>query len=121
MLRIRELRKRAGMTQKELCSIVGASEPSMSFYESGKQTPDIYMIQKIADTLGVTLDELVGIKPVPPEETAQPRTEEARILAKGIDKLSKEEREQALNVVRAMFAQYQDYFEKKEATNDPRP
>ena len=42
----------------------------------------------------------------------QPKTEEARILAAGIDKLPKAQREMALNVVKAMFTQYADYFEK---------
>ena len=40
-------------------------------------------------------------------------TVEARILAKGIDKLPPEQREQALNVIRAMFVKYADYFEKE--------
>ena len=42
----------------------------------------------------------------------QPKTDEAKILAKGIDKLPKEKREQALNVVKAMFSQYADLFQK---------
>ena len=49
---------------------------------------------------------------------SQPRTAEARILAKGVDQLEPEQREQALAVVRAMFAQHSDYFEKGK-TNEP--
>ena len=40
------------------------------------------------------------------------KTDEARILANGIDKLPKEKREQALAVVKAMFKEYESYFEK---------
>ena len=40
------------------------------------------------------------------------QTSEARILARGVDKLPKAQREQALNVVKAMFAEYADYFER---------
>ena len=36
----------------------------------------------------------------------QPKTSEAKILAAGIDKLPKEQREMALNVMKAMFAKY---------------
>ena len=43
-----------------------------------------------------------------------PQTSEARILAKGIDRLPQAEREQALAVVRAMFTKYADYFDKEE-------
>ena len=47
-----------------------------------------------------------------------PKTPEARILARGMDKLPKEQREQALNVMRAMFVQYADYFEEGEKNDD---
>ena len=40
-------------------------------------------------------------------------TPEARILAKGIDKLPQAQREQALAVIRAMFDKYAPYFEKE--------
>ena len=43
---------------------------------------------------------------------AAPVTSEARILARGIDKLPEEERKKALAVVQAMFTQYADYFDK---------
>ena len=46
------------------------------------------------------------------------QTAEARILAKGVDQLPQEQREMALNVVRAMFAKYSDYFDKQEDGND---
>lgn len=39
-----------------------------------------------------------------------PRTPEARILAAGIDRLPEEDREKALAVMQAVFAQYADYF-----------
>ena len=42
----------------------------------------------------------------------QPRTPEARILAKGVDNLPPEQREQALSVFRAVFQNHADYFEK---------
>ena len=74
--------------------------------------PDLITLARIAVELDVSTDILLGIQ----EEITEneiPRTDEARILAKGIDKLPKEQREQALSVVRAMFAKYEDYFEKE--------
>ena len=58
--------------------------------------------------LGKTVVDLKN----PNRLSAEPRTAEAKILAHGIDKLPKAQREQALNVVKAMFSQYSDYFEK---------
>jgi hypothetical protein len=47
-----------------------------------------------------------------------PVTHEARILSRGIDKLPKEQREQALAVVRAMFSMYEDYFKDEGDQSD---
>ena len=116
---VRELRKKKGVQQKELALTIGVSQPTISEWEAQKKDPSGDRLRKLAEFFGV--DELMilgkGIVDVsqsqkPPEE---PKTEEARILAKGIDKLPKEQREQALAVIRAMFAKYQDYFEGENA------
>ena len=60
MLKLKELRKRAGLTQKQLGAIVGSSEASLSFYESGKQMPDLDKLVQLATALGVSTDELLG-------------------------------------------------------------
>lgn len=62
----------------------------------------------------------MGLSDDPPDNEPhdQPLTPEARILAKGIDKLPQEQREQALAVIRAMFTKYADYFEKETDAND---
>ena len=114
MLIIRDLRKQKGLTQQQLADKVGISNVSLSNYERGTQMPDLITLSKIAVELDVSTDKLLGlIEEVP--ENEMPRTEEARILAKGIDKLPKEQREQALSVIKAMFAKYEDYFERENA------
>ena len=45
---------------KQLGAMVGASEASISQYETGKHQPDNDMMLKIADALGVSLDYLMG-------------------------------------------------------------
>ena len=116
---VKELRKKAGIQQKELAISIGVSRPTVSEWESGKKDPSGERLKKLAEFFGV--DELMilgkGIVDItqPQEPPDQPKTEEARILAKGIDKLPREQREQALAVIRAMFAKYQDYFEGENA------
>lgn len=140
---VRELRKKAGIQQKELALAIGVSRPTVSEWEANKKDPSGERLQKLAKFFGV--DELVILGknvvdykenpdlfvPEDPEtcgvsETdqiinrllehldGQPKTEEARILAKGVDKLPKEQRELALNVVKAIFMQYEDYFKEDE-------
>lgn len=65
MNRIREARKRRGLTMKKLGELVGASEASISQYETGKHEPDNETIVKIADALCVTVDYLLGRDDIP--------------------------------------------------------
>lgn len=59
MLNMKKIRKSRHMTQSELSRLTGASAPSLSLYENGKQQPDIDMLKKIADALCVSVDELL--------------------------------------------------------------
>lgn len=113
---VKELRKKKGIQQKELALAVGVAQPTVSEWELNKKEPSGERLKKLAEYFGV--DELVilgkGIVDLTKENDI-PKTEEARILAKGIDKLPKEQREQALSVIKAMFAKYEDYFERENA------
>jgi len=58
-LRIREIRKKCGLTMKELGSRVGVSESTISQYETGKRQPDYETLLKIADYFNVSVDYLL--------------------------------------------------------------
>lgn len=127
---VKELRKKQGIQQKELALLLGVSQPTVSEWESGKKDPSGERLKKLAEIFGV--DELVilgknvidltgseaeQIKAMVLEKLGV-KTDEARILARGIDQLPKEQREQALAVVRAMFAKNSELFELKENDDD---
>ncbi len=58
--KIRTLRKRRGMTLKELALTLGfPSHSYVSEIEHNKKTPTTEMIIQIADVFGVTVDQLV--------------------------------------------------------------
>lgn len=48
------------MTQKELAGIIGRSIDTIKKYESGKATPPIEILTKIADALLIPIDELLN-------------------------------------------------------------
>jgi transcriptional regulator with XRE-family HTH domain len=52
-----ELRKKKGIQQKELASIIGVSIPTISNWENGKSDPSSDKLKKLAEYFGV--DELV--------------------------------------------------------------
>ena len=106
-------RKQFDLTQDEVADRVGTSKQMVSMYELGKRTPKVDMANKFAEALGTSLDELLGMESELESFTSEPKTEEARILANGIDKLPKEQRERALAMFRVMFEpQYANLFKK---------
>ena len=56
---IRTLRKEKNLTQKELGSRLHLTDKAISKWERGQTLPDITMIEKIAEELGVTTLELM--------------------------------------------------------------
>ena len=58
-VRIAELRRRAGYTQKELADKLNVDQSAVSLWESGKTKPLRKLHQTIAQVLGCTVDELL--------------------------------------------------------------
>lgn len=51
-------RKKRDLTQKALAGLSGLSQGFLSEIESGKKTGDVASLKRIADALGVSLDDL---------------------------------------------------------------
>ena len=64
--RIAMLRKEKGLTQEQLAEKVGVSAQAVSKWENDVSCPDITLLPLLADILGVTVDELLGVKPIEP-------------------------------------------------------
>ena len=58
------LRKQKGVTQEELAEVFGVTSQSISKWELGINCPDITLLPKIADYYRVSIDELLGYKPL---------------------------------------------------------
>lgn len=52
-------RKAANLTQAELAQKINYSDKSVSKWESGNGVPDIYILLKLADLYGITVNDLV--------------------------------------------------------------
>lgn len=110
---VKELRKKYGMQQKELALSIGVAQPTISEWETGKKDPSGERLKKLAEYFQT--DELVILgKGSVLAENNGPKTVEARIVSGGMDKMSKEQREQVLAVVRAMFANHPELFDEGE-------
>ncbi len=59
-LNLKRIRKTRHISQQELAEKLGLAQRTISHYESGSCEPNLTCLCKIADILGVSLDELVG-------------------------------------------------------------
>jgi transcriptional regulator with XRE-family HTH domain len=57
--RLADVRKQRGLTQQQLCELVGVHVTQLSNYEAGRSQPTLEVIRKMALALDVTADELV--------------------------------------------------------------
>ena len=57
---LRQVRKCSGMTQRELGELLGVGQTAIANYEQGNRSPDTQGLHRMADVLGVTIDELLG-------------------------------------------------------------
>ena len=105
--RIAEIRRQRGLNQDELAELSTLSRISIARYETGKYEPGAKALGRIADALEVSTDVLLGrSEDAEIEESEKPKTQEARVVSGAIDKMPKEQREQAENILRAVFSQY---------------
>lgn len=57
---LRQLRQKQRISQRTLGDAMGVSQQTINLYENHKVEPDIYMLIKMADYFGTTIDYLVG-------------------------------------------------------------
>ncbi len=72
--KISALRKAKGWTQKELAELVFVSVAAVSKWERGLNYPDLALIEPLADVLGVTAAELLGLASAAPDDVIRDMT-----------------------------------------------
>ena len=91
------IRKQKGLSQGELGKQVGTSGDIIGRYERGVITPSIDVIIKIADTLEVSIDYLVGKTSLELDNTILRRIEE-------VSKMSEKDKEHVFSLLDAFIA-----------------
>ena len=57
---IKTARRIANLSQQQLAKQIGTSHAAISFWENGVNVPNVLDCWKMADFLGITIDDLVG-------------------------------------------------------------
>ena len=126
--RLRDAMVRKKITAAELSRISGVGKNLISYYLNGKYLAKQDKVYLLAEALDVDPGWLVtGVQQVVESDPwsfdlqrfssdngTAPKTEEAKIISAGIDKMTPERREQALKVLQTIFADYFDGGEKNE-------
>ena len=61
---LKEIRKRKMLTQAEVAKFLNITPQAYAHYEQGYSSPDIITCKKLASLFGVSLDVLLGDKPI---------------------------------------------------------
>ena len=96
---IREKRKTAGLSQKELATQLFVSESAVSKWEREQTQPDSETLQKLADLFDTSIDELCG-RPPKPEDAM----DNMSVMSRAFRQMKPEEQEKYLAVGKALFA-----------------
>lgn len=94
---LRKLRKNAGLTQQELAQELGVSRRSVDYYERESHQPPAHLLAILAQVLNVTVDELLGIKPLKNETPKLGARLERRL--RQIEKLNPKAKKQILQIL----------------------
>lgn len=113
--KIRELRKERGLNQDQLAELASLNRVTVAKYESGRVEPGAQALSRIADALEVSTDVLLGRSEAPVESVRAPRTVESQFISEVVDHLPQAEREKALNMLRAVYADTFKMVEEKMA------
>ena len=59
MLKLKDIRTAHNLSQTQLAELLGVKPHTVSQWESGTRTPGIITVNKIADALGCSIDDLI--------------------------------------------------------------
>lgn len=73
---IEELRSRAGLSRQELADAVGVHYQTVGYLERGEYAPSLALALRIAQLLGVRVEDLFSLEPFPTDRSAGTTTTE---------------------------------------------
>jgi len=71
--RIAILRKERGLTQTQLGEMIGVSQQQIVSFEKGRRKVPVSALPKLSETLGISVEELIGIDAKPGKRGPTPK------------------------------------------------
>lgn len=102
--RMARLRQAAGYSQRELARELRSSQRMIAYYESQSEHPPAHLLPLLAQVLGVTTDQLLGVDAVKAKGRASNRDTRLWRRFAQIEKLPPAERKPIIQVLDAFLA-----------------
>jgi transcriptional regulator with XRE-family HTH domain len=103
-----KLRLAAGLSQVELAKLVGEKQQNIAFWEQCEKPPRSDVLPKMAEVLGVSVEQLLRIDAPPPKRGTGP----VGMVRKVFDEVSKLPRRQQQKIVEFVSALLDQYKQK---------
>lgn len=106
MNNLRNLRRAAGMTLKELAAEVGVSESAIAQIETGKRNPSFELLLKLGEALDCSVDMLINERKTPPlksDEVQNIQSNKREELNRLLSRLTEDEIEKLLAEVKEII------------------
>lgn len=102
--RLARLRKEAGYSQRSFADEIGISNRMVAYYEAQTQHPPAQLLPTIADALGLSIDELLGRKPL--KKKKAPVNQRLLRQLRQVEKLPPRARQAVLDHIDALADKY---------------
>lgn len=99
-VRLKEMRDKRGLLQREVADAVGVSTGSISFYEKGIKNPSQDVLTKLANFYGVTTDYLLKGETIDIEESFP---EGIQLLRRAKEELSEKDLSRMIKMVKSFL------------------
>ncbi|MGH9967426.1 MAG: helix-turn-helix domain-containing protein [Pyrinomonadaceae bacterium] len=99
--RLAQLRQEAGLSQRDLAAEVNISQRMVAYYEKQTAHPPTHLLALLAKALGVSADQLLGIK----EVKSNGRTRDNRLWRRfsQVEQLPQSQRKQIVQILDAFL------------------
>jgi len=99
------MRKAAKLTQAELAELVGDSQRNIAYWEQSEKPPRSDVLPRLAEVLGVTIEEILGLQAPKKKKRAGP-VGKVQQLFDQVSKLPRSEQKKVIEFVSAFVEQH---------------
>lgn len=98
--RLARLRQVKGFTQGELAEKIGVSQRVLCYYERETEYPPTHLLPKMAEALGLSLDELMNA--APPKAEALPKNSRLQRKLRLVETFTKQDQKAVVRMIDAL-------------------